>query len=84
MWPSRCSRTGFANAAATAYSANGTSRRVVERFAKITLIDLLTDSVCALAAEMHRLGKSVRGVHFVRSGDFIKNGFTNNLDNRIG
>jgi hypothetical protein len=50
----------------------------------VTLLDLLTDSVRALAAEIHKLNRPVPDVYFVQSGEFIKIGFTNNLELHLG
>jgi len=57
---------------------------IFERFSKLTLVELLTESVRSLATEMRRLDRPVPGVYFVRSGGFITIGFANNLDVRIG
>jgi hypothetical protein len=60
-----------------------TARRIFEQFTTLTLTELLTQSVRALASEMRGLDRPVPGVYFVRSGELIKIGFTNNLDTRM-
>jgi hypothetical protein len=58
------------------------ARLMFERFTKVTLIDLLTDSVRALSAEMRKSGRPVPGVYFMRSGEFIKIGYASDLNER--
>jgi hypothetical protein len=59
------------------------AQRIFERFTKLTLIDLLTQSVQALALEMRRLNQPIPGIYFDRSSDFIKIGYMKTLDRRL-